>query len=494
MRLAAPLAAAVVAAAVLAVPAAAPAAESQGVGENIAHVRHIEYPSLHDAPKNAGSDLEFATIRGREYAFAGSYYNGLQIIDVTDPQRAKRVAVWDCGIAQGDVQVFQRPDLGGRWFVTFTKDNGYQFKDESRCAKDLAAKGVELPGEGTNKANGTFIAEVTNPRKPRTVSFFGIPKGSHNGTVHPSGKWFYNSNSELITSPLPAIEIVSLEDIERPRKVGELPLKPFPGLGTESHDITFNRDGTRAYTAALSHAEIIDTTRPGKPVSIGTLVDPAINVWHQADPVRITDPVLGTRDFLLVEDEFAGALGTGQCPNGGVHVYDITGPLEYAPVKVGYWNIDEVRGTDNDTSTIGTRTLGRCTAHVFELHEDEALMNIAYYNGGVRVVDLSGLVGAALGKTGVGMRELGHFRFTGGSLWSDTWAVKAPRVDRDGFFLFGNDQRRGFDVYRYEPESATLRLSSDTWMAPGEHLRALRTAEAEGVRGELAAVCLLTRG
>ena len=38
----------------------------------------------------------------------------------------------------------------------------------------------------------------------------------------------------------------------------------------------------------------------------------------------------------------AGAVGTGQCPNGGVHVYDITGANELNPVKVGYWNIDEV--------------------------------------------------------------------------------------------------------------------------------------------------------
>ena len=37
-----------------------------------------------------------------------------------------------------------------------------------------------------------------------------------------------------------------------------------PGLGTESHDITFNEAGDRAYSAALSQGVIIDTTRSGR--------------------------------------------------------------------------------------------------------------------------------------------------------------------------------------------------------------------------------------
>ena len=55
-------------------------------------------------------------------------------------------------------------------------------------------------------------------------------------------------------------------------------------------------------------------------------------------------------------------------------------------MKVGYWNIDDV-GFPTDAPT------ARCTAHVFDIHEDEQLMTVAYYNGGVRVVDLSGLDG-----------------------------------------------------------------------------------------------------
>ena len=107
-------------------------------------------------------------------------------------------------------------------------------------------------------------------------------------------------------------------------------------------------------------------------------------------------------------------------------------------------------------------------------------MTIAYYNGGVRVVDLTGLVGVALGKNGIGMKELGFFRFPD----SNTWAVKAPSASRDGFYLYGNDHRRGFDVYRYEP--AATATGRDTWRSPEQALAAAESlrflGKKEGIR------------
>ena len=328
------------------------------------------------------------------------------------------------------MQVFQRNDLGGRWFVTYTHDDGYDFHLDSQCAEDLQAMGIDVtavpppedpdgqlwtPSPSTAPARSSPTSPTrTTRRRSRSCR---SAAGSHNQTVHPSGRYLYNSNSDLITSVQPAIEIFDISDIANPKAVGEVALKTLPGLGTESHDIVFSEDGTRAYVAALSHGEILDTSDPAKPVSIGTVVDPAINVWHQMEDVTIEDPILGERRFLIAEDEVAGAQGTGQCPNGGVHVYDITGDLEQAPVKVGMWNIDDVGLTEDG--------LGTCTAHVFQMHEEEKLMTIAYYNGGVRVVDLSGLVGVALGENGVGMKQLGWYRFADG----DTWSVKAPFVE-----------------------------------------------------------------
>jgi hypothetical protein len=319
--------------------------------------------------------------------------------------------------------------------------------------------------------NGTFIAEITDPRRPITRSFVEVPQGSHNHTIHPGGNYLYNSNSDLITSTAPAIEVYDIRDFSRPRLVTELALPTRPGLGTESHDITFNASGSRAYSAALSQGVIIDTTKPAAPKRVTSWLDPSINVWHQADPFTLTDSAGRKRDYVIVEDEFVGAVETGQCPNGGVHVYEVTGELEKNPAKVGYWNIDDVRPTDSPTF--------RCTAHVFDVKERQQLMTIAWYNGGVRVVDLSGLTGVSIGGqqvTGAGMKEIASYKIDGG----ESWSAKTPSINSSGdFFLYSNDIERGLDVFRFDAQAPTS-ASPGTFMSADEYARVAATRPKVG--------------
>jgi hypothetical protein len=434
--------------ALLLVPAAAPAGAAEARhSPNMSLEKTIPYPAQtqYEADENFGTDVEFAKIGGKRYALAGSYRNGLRIVDITRPRRARTAAVYDCAVEQGDVQVFRQKDLKGRVFATFTND--YFGDIDSQCYRDAAALGFDVadPDEDGGGKLGIFIVDITKPSKPRTVSFIHTPQGSHNNSVHPSGNFIYNSNSDLITSIEPAIEIVDISNPSRPKAAGELPLTAMPGLGTESHDITFSSDGTRAYSAALSHGVIIDTTNPAQPSIVSEFDDESINVWHQADPYSTTAADGTRRDFLIVEDEFAGAAGPGVCPTGGVHIYDVTGENEQSPLKVGYWNITDVAASQNPTDT--------CTAHVFDIHEDEQIMTIAYYMGGVRVVDLSGLGDLNLSQGDQaplgGMRQIGHYVTEN----ANTWSAKTPSIERDGdFFLYGNDMNRGLDIYRFEAE------------------------------------------
>ena len=457
------------------------AAAEEGVhSDNMTHIGNIGYEARNGDTPNFGTDIEFARLQGRQYALAGSYRNGLQIVDISNPEAASVAAVYDCGVTQGDVQVFKR---GSRTFVTYTSDT---FGDgTSTCYEEAAALGFEVlkpTGEGRN---GTFIAEVTDPLNPRTVSFVDVPQGSHNQTVHPSGNFLYNSNSDLITSAMPAIEVYDIRDFAKPELATELALPTRPGLGTESHDITFNASGSRAYSAALSQGVIINTEDPAAPEIVTSFLDPAINVWHQSNPVTLTAEDGTEREFLIVEDEVAGAVGTGQCPNGGVHVYDITGDNEQNPVKVGYWNIDEVRPTTSPEHS--------CTAHVFDIHEKEGIMTIAYYNGGVRVVDISNLVGISLGDdtsvTGAGMRELGFYRFED----SDTWSAKTPRINRNGdFYLYGNDMARGLDIFFYDAGGKQSK-NRGRWMTPAEAELELASRPKVPLTPETAFTCLLPK-
>jgi hypothetical protein len=423
-----------------------PASAQTGVGSaNMRHVAHLAYEKRWQQKTSFGTDIEFARLGGRSYALAGTYRNGLQIIDITNPRRPSITGVYDCGIAQGDVQVFHR---GSRTFVTYTADGSATntFPD-SRCYRDAGIR---------RKAYGTFIVDVTNPRRPATAGFVEVTQGSHNQSVHPGGRYMYNSNSDRAYPS--AIEIIDLSSIRHPVILKELPLS----TGVESHDITFSTDGKRAYAAALTHTLILDTTDPADPKIIGRIIDPAVNIHHQADPITLDDPVLGESTFLVVTDETNGAAGNGFCPGGGLHVYDVTGELERTPVKVGFWAIPEVRPALSKAL--------RCTSHVLRFYPERKLMTIAWYSAGVRVVDVSGLAGvsagalAQAGNVGPGMREIGYYALPD----SDTWSAKTNRVEADGsFYLYGNDVERGLDVYRFDA-SMPVSPFPGTWLTPSQ--------------------------
>src|SRR5215210_1850726 len=106
----------------VAVPGTASAAEPGEHSENMSYVKNLKYKVRNGGTPNFGTDIEFATLRGRKYAFAGSYKNGLQIVDITRPRKARIAAVYDCGVTQGDVQVFRQRDERRRTFVTYTSD------------------------------------------------------------------------------------------------------------------------------------------------------------------------------------------------------------------------------------------------------------------------------------------------------------------------------------------------------------------------------------
>jgi hypothetical protein len=422
---------------------------------NMSFVKNLRYQLRNQATSQGGSDIEFARLGSppRWYALAGAYWNGLQIVDIAWPPRAQIVGVYDCAITQGDVQVFTQADEPGRTFVTYTSDTGA--RTGSPCYQEARALGDWAPGQ---TQFGTFIAEITNPRAPRTIAFIPIAKGSHNQTVHPSGNFLYNSNSDLATDISPSIEIFDISDINNPVFVRNLAMPIRPGLGSDSHDVTFNTAGTRAYTAAISHTSIIDTTNPANPVILNTIFDPTVNVSHQADPVTITDPTLGTKTFLVVSDELVGAAGNFACPGGGLHIYDVTND---SFTKVGVWFAGIVGQTQSPLS------IPVCTSHVFRIHEKEKRLTIAWYSGGVRVVDISDLVGAAFGGTGPGMTEIGHYRTPD----ADTWAAKTPFIDsRSGdFWLFGNDIGRGLDIYHFDADGQqNFSQNPGTWQTgPG---------------------------
>ena len=134
-----------------------------GIAKNMEFVANTPYDVVEGASRGmAGTDIEFARIGGRDYAFAGTYINGLQIVDITDPTKPVKTAVYDCKILQGDVQVFSQ---GERVLATYTADSTFKaLGAASRCATDLGIEAGQL---------GTVILDVTDPAKPTLVGFAG---------------------------------------------------------------------------------------------------------------------------------------------------------------------------------------------------------------------------------------------------------------------------------------------------------------------------------
>ena len=484
---------------VLAVPMAAPAEEVAAFNSaNLTHILNL--PQVHsngnEQKGNAGSDIEFVdidvtnlpeaqerNISGvRSFALGGSLSAGLQIVDVTDPQAPQRASVYDCKIAQGDIQVI--PTTDGRTLLTYTAD--YDAKTSSTCYQEAKALKMRM---GNNL--GTFIVDITNPYAPTTVSFVNLSKGSHNETVHPSGKWMYNSNNEL-TGGIGKMEIVDISDPAAPQA---LPNAVDLGTGIDSHDITFNAAGTRAYSAAVNHSLIFDTTDPAAPKIIGRILDPTISIHHQAEPVTLTDPVLGERNFLVVTDEAGGGSYGSTCPGGAIHVYDVTGDLEKTPVKVGVFEAPITKPAGTPASPLGDaqgKAMG-CTSHVLRFYPAQQIMTIAWYNAGVHVVDISGLLGVSAGvngsSVGAGMKELGYYYFGD----SNTWSAKTNKFSEDGsFYLFANDINRGMDIFRYDAK-APKSTETGVWLTPKQaKLRAeQRSLSGKGDVKQLLPFCML---
>ncbi|MGH3306976.1 MAG: hypothetical protein ACRDOX_04730, partial [Nocardioides sp.] len=77
--------------------------ETSGDGKRMSFVANLQYNKTGEAQN--GSDIEFVRLGDRDYALAGTLRGGMQIIDITSPRSPRRVAVYDCKVSQGDIQV-----------------------------------------------------------------------------------------------------------------------------------------------------------------------------------------------------------------------------------------------------------------------------------------------------------------------------------------------------------------------------------------------------
>jgi hypothetical protein len=319
------------------------------------------------------------------------------VIDITNPEKPKEAAWLKCAFNQNDIQI--------------THDNKYVIQ-----AADSAGGPESCLGVGKE---GFQLNDVTNPKKPKPVGFADTGS-SHNTTAHPTKPYVYNSNSSLAGRA--EIQIWSIKDPKKPKMVGTVPSVPHA-----PHDIAFNKKGTMAVTAAISHWDIWDTKDPENPTLLWTGQCPGCSITHDAK-------FLPDDSGVIIGDEGGGG-GGYPCPGGALYFYSLQGGR--VPVLQGVYEPDEfVAARDGQTG------VESCTSHVFDINDEGSHVAISWYSAGTRYLDISSYTGVTVGGNNNpgAVVEAGWFMPDGGESWSSKFYK--------GKYIYSNDILRGFDVFK----------------------------------------------
>jgi hypothetical protein len=361
----------------------------QGEGEGLKLVANVKYPG--------GTDMELATIKGHDYAFAGSWdgsKGGLRVINVDNPEKPKLVTYLPCIMSQADIQI------------------SHDQKTLIMAADSAAGpQGCLMTGK-----LGFMTIDISNPKKPKPIGVAEIQRGSHNTTAHPTKPYVFNSDSDLGRAG--EIQIWSIKNPAKPKLVNTIPSAPH-----SPHDISFNKKGNMMVTAAISHFDLFDTSDPENPELSFTGQCPGCSITHDA---KFTPD----GHHIIIGDEGGGG-APYPCPGGALYFYLLQ---QNVPVLVGVYEPGEV------ASAAGG--VGACTAHVFDISDDSSKVAISWYTAGTRYLDISEPHGFTFGPAtaGTGPVELGWFIPDGGDSWSSKF--------HKGPYIYSNDIARGFDVYK----------------------------------------------
>ncbi|MEZ4700588.1 MAG: hypothetical protein R2834_09695 [Rhodothermales bacterium] len=232
----------------------------------------------------------------------------------------------------------------------------------------------------SNRRNGLVILDCSNPHDVRILSQFDdeLTGGVHNTFIYRDHIFAVNNGRRY--------DIINIEDPANPRRVGRFELDtPWRAV----HDV-WVVDGIAYSSNWADGVVMVDVGNgiaggtPAHPVQIASYAYPS--GWnHAAFPYRSTS----TGKFYIVagDESFPDGLSVTGKPSraaGWIHFIDFTDPRQ--PKEVARYQVPEA-GTHN-----------------FWIQGDS--LYVAYYNGGLRVVDISGELRGDLYRQG---REIARF-------------------------------------------------------------------------------------
>lgn len=278
-------------------------------------------------------------VDGRDYAVTGTWgANGVAYFwDVTDPSS---------------------PELIDSVVVDARTVNDVKISEDGRVAV-ISREGA------SNRRNGIVILDVTNPRDVQIHSTFDdeLTGGVHNVFIYDNHVYAVNNGRRF--------DVINIEDPTNPHRVGRFELDT-PGHAI--HDV-WVVDGI-AYTSNWGDGVVlIDVGNgimggsPSNPIKITSYADFG-GATHAAFPYESPTG----KFYVFMGDErgrpgFDGQEGNVPPLMGGyIHIVDFTDPMN--PEEVARYEVPEAG------------------SHNLWIEDDK--LYAAYYNGGMRVVDISG--------------------------------------------------------------------------------------------------------
>ncbi len=325
------------------------------VNERFPEKQKLEFVGHGEVLDTHTSDLwVWEGVDGRDYAVTGTWgANGdAHFWDVTDPENMQRIAT---------VRVDAR-----------TVNDVKVSKDGRLCV--LSREGA------SNRKNGIVLLDVIDPRQPKIISTFDdeLTGGVHN--------LFVDRNHIYALSAGRRYDVINIDDPAVPVRVGSFQLfEP----GASIHDVWV--ENGIAYSSNWRYGlQLVDVGNgiaggsPSKPVRIGNYAYPS--GWnHAAFPYKSKE----TGKFYVIAGDEAFPYGLHvrdkpTYPRGWLHFVDFTDMKN--PKEVARFQVPEA-GTHN-------------------LWVEGDILYAAFYNGGVRVVDISGDLMGDLYRQG---REIAWF-------------------------------------------------------------------------------------
>jgi choice-of-anchor B domain-containing protein len=318
------------------------------------------------------------------------------------------------------------PDNGGEhmfaWDVTdptsIVKTDSVQI--DARRVNDVKvnadASWAIITGENSStRKNGITVLDLTDPAHPQVMAELtdGMTGGVHN-------VWINGTIVYVINDGTLAMDVVDMADPSAPERIGEWVLRP----GDQNkylHDVW--SDGRYAYLSYWDDGVVILDVGAG--THGGTARVPTF-VSSFAYPEGNTHVAWREGNYLFTGDEIFGCDECINGPRGYIHVLDVS-DIEH-PKEVAKYEVPE--------------------AGVHNIWVEDGTMYVAYYQGGLRVVDVTGELRGDLYRQG---REIGWFHTAareGEGMVPNSPMAWGPQPHKGSIFV--SDNNSGLWVLKHE--------------------------------------------